>query len=85
MTMNFDMSTSVRPPSPRLGRLEGEALAGKRVCSEDVAIEDKASSGPSVLTMVSVYTALCRLAVSAGSVSCSLWRSLTTTEVPMTV
>ena len=62
--VNFDMSTTVRPPSPRSGKLEGEVVAGKRVCSEDSAIKGGAASEPSVLTIVSVLLTLCRLSVS---------------------
>ena len=42
-----------------------EAATRERVCSEDSAIEGGASSEPLVLRIVSVWSALCRLSVSA--------------------
>lgn len=69
-TVNFDLSATAGPPSPRSGKLEAEAVTREGAYSEDSVIKGGASSEPSVLTVVSVSLALCKLSVSTEPVSC---------------
>ena len=54
------------PGSASLGKLKANALARKGVCWGNSATKGEASSGLLLLTIVSVWTALCRLSVSAN-------------------
>jgi hypothetical protein len=81
--VSFEMSTIVRPSSLTPDKLEAETAIRARACSENLAIERRASQELLVLAVGSVWSVSCRLSVSAEPVSYSWWRLLRTKELPL--